>query len=127
MDKEKLSQGESPPDALEDKGNDGGTDYGLTTEEVKETLKDWRISQQVVTKGNNGGGYTGGDEESAGVGYVSSPSVTNTYSTGDISKKRDELKDKLKFMPSSEAKDLLQEIIEKEGSFILDTLLKYVQ
>lgn len=103
-------------------------EVGLWKEvEVKETLKDWRISQQVVTKGNNGGGYTGGDEESAGVGYVSSPSVTNTYSTGDISKKRDELKDKLKFMPSSEAKDLLQEIIEKEGSFILDTLLKYVQ
>ena len=103
-------------------------EVGLWKEvEVKETLKDWRISQQVVTKGNNGGGYTGGDEESAGGGYVSSPSVTNTYSTGDISKKRDELKDKLKFMPSSEAKDLLQEIIEKEGSFILDTLLKYVQ
>lgn len=103
-------------------------EVGLWKEaEVNETLKDWRISQQAATVGNNGGGYTSDNGESSDKGYVSAPTATATYSTGDTSKKRDELKDKLKFMPSSEVKDLLQEIIEKESGFILDTLLKYVQ
>ena len=53
--------------------------------------------------------------------------LVKKYNPDEITQKRDELKDKLKFMPSSEAKDLLQEIIENEGGFILDTLLKYVQ
>lgn len=102
-------------------------EVGLWKEvEVKETLKDWRISQQVVTTVNTGSGNTGGNGGYTGGCSVSEPPVT-TYNPGDITKKRENLKDKLKFMPSTEAKDLLQEIIEKEGGFILDTLLKYVQ
>ena len=101
-------------------------EVGLWKEvEVKEALKDWRISQQVVATVNTGDSYTGGNGCSTGGRFVSEQPV-NTYTPGDITKKRDELKDKLRFMPSTEAKDLLQEIIEKEGGFILDTLLKYV-
>lgn len=102
-------------------------EVGLWKEvEVKEALKDWRISQQVFSTVNHGGGYSDDDVHGDdGSGTINDGGQV-TYSTGDTSKKRDELKGKLKFMPSSEAKDLLHEIIEKEGDIILNILLKYV-
>ena len=142
---------------LKDDEIDGALEYlrghlegevGLWKEvEVKETLKDWRLSQKEVRPasvppvdmGYPGGGFVGFHPSFSTLGIVQASlssalaeqnvretPVTTDYH-GDITKKRNELKDKLKFMPSTEAKDLLQEIVEKEGGFILDTLLKYVQ
>ena len=142
---------------LKDDEIDGALEYlrghlegevGLWKEvEVKETLKDWRLSQKEVRPapvppvdmGYPGGGIVGLHPSFSTLGIVQAslssalaeqnvretPVITDYH--GDITKKRNELKDKLKFMPSTEAKDLLQEIVEKEGGFILDTLLKYVQ
>ena len=45
----------------------------------------------------------------------------------DIASKRSELAGKIKMIPSSELKDIVSEIIEKENGYILDILLKYVQ
>jgi hypothetical protein len=47
--------------------------------------------------------------------------------TADVEQMRADLKEKVRFMPTTEAKDLLNDIIENEDSYILDILLKYVQ
>ena len=101
-------------------------EVGLWKElEVREKLKDWRISQQKPVGGdvigggiptsdgggsNNGGGFIGVGEQPV-----------------DIATKRSELADKVKMIPSNEIKEIISEIIEKENGYILDVLLKYVQ
>ena len=95
-------------------------------DKVKDALKDWRIiKSKAANKGIGGSAFTGGGYTATGV--VGVASGIGAYSAVDVTKKRGELLDKLKFMPSTEAKELLQELIEKEDGFILDTLLKYVQ
>ena len=103
-------------------------EVGLWKElEVREKLKDWRISQQQTTNGSptngvtTGVGYTGGSNASSG-GFANEPK-----STIDIASKRNELAGKVKMIPSGELKDIVNEIIEKEDGYILDVLLKYVQ
>ena len=102
-------------------------EVGLWKEDkVKDALKDWRIiKSKAANKGIGGSAFTGGGYTATGV--VGVASGIGAYSAVDVTKKRGELLDKLKFMPSTEAKELLQELIEKEDGFILDTLLKYVQ
>lgn len=98
-------------------------EVGLWKEvEVKETLKDWRISHK--------GPYDNGSEPrdfASDDGFKDESSNASNYSCGDINKKRGELKEKIMSMHSNDAKALLQEIIESEDGFILDMLLKYVQ
>ena len=71
-------------------------------------------------QGDNKGNVSGGQTSAGGNngGYVAP--VTN------VSQKRSQLKEALKFMPPSEAKDLLNDIIETED-IILDILLKYLK
>lgn len=103
-------------------------EVGLWSElDVKDKLKDWRMSQQM-SEASGGivtdeGGYT---NDGSTVGTNSVNGSYTTYGGKDIATKRDELMEKLMFMPSDEAKDLLKKVVEKESSFILDTLLKYV-
>ena len=100
-------------------------EIGLWKEaDVKDCLKDWRMSTQSQTnnsgQGDNKGNVSGGQTGAGGnnKGYVAP--VTN------VSQKRSQLKEVLKFMPPSEAKDLLNDIIETED-IILDILLKYLK
>ena len=102
-------------------------EVGLWKElEVREKLKDWRISQQKPASGGvvggvtPGFGYTGGSTGDDGfVGVREEPS--------DVSTKRVELADKIRMIPSGEIKEIISEIIEKEDGYILDVLWKYVQ
>ena len=102
-------------------------EVGLWKElEVREKLKDWRISQQQPVGGggasgvNSEGGYIGVSTGEGGfVGVGEQPT--------DITSKRNELAGKIKMIPSNEIKEIISEIIEKENGYILDVLLKYVQ
>jgi hypothetical protein len=101
-------------------------EVGLWKElEVREKLKDWRISQQKPVGGDVIGGDTptsdgGGSTGDGGFTGVGEQPV-------DIATKRSELADKVKMIPSNEIKEIISEIIEKENGYILDVLLKYVQ
>ena len=99
-------------------------EIGLWKEaDVKDCLKDWRMSTQAPPKtvdGGNKGNVSGGQTSAGGNsgGYVAP--------VANVSQKRSQLKEALKFMPPSEAKDLLNDIIEAED-IILDILLKYLK
>ena len=97
-------------------------EVGLWKEfDVREKLKDWRISQhKPVDSGSSSGGYNYKDTSGKGVFPLEEPS-------SDIISKRKELAGKIKMIPSSELKEIVNEIIEKENVYILDVLLKYVQ
>ena len=101
-------------------------EVGLWKEaEVKDCLKDWRLSLQTTpTNGGQGGNASGtssGNQSGmGGSSNVSIPPVSN------VAHKRSQLKEVLKFMPANEAKDLLNDIIESEDT-ILDILLKYLK
>jgi hypothetical protein len=95
-------------------------EIGLWKEaDVKDCLKDWRMSKQVSIQPKFEPcpmiepGHPGKD--------IISPNNLN-----EVSKKRSQLKEKLKFMPASESKEALNDIVEKED-FILDILLKYLK
>jgi hypothetical protein len=91
-------------------------EVGLWKEsEVKDKLKDWRMSQQQTKPV---GPYTPPSDPPV---IVSEPPVE------DVNKKRAELANKMKMIPSTEVKDIVNEIIQKENGVILDILLKYVQ
>lgn len=101
-------------------------EVGLWKElEVREKLKDWRISQQQpptdgATGGTQSGGYGGISTGEGGfTGVAEQPH--------DVTAKRNELTGKVKMIPSNELKDIINEIIEKENGYVLDILLKYVQ
>ena len=99
-------------------------EIGLWKEaDVKDCLKDWRMSTQappIIVDGGNKGNVSGGQTSAGGNsgGYVAP--------VANVSQKRSQLKEALKFMPPSEAKDLLNDIIEAED-IILDILLKYLK
>ena len=99
-------------------------EIGLWKEaDVKDCLKDWRMSTQAPPKtvdGGNKSNVSGGQTSAGGNsgGYVAP--------VANVSQKRSQLKEALKFMPPSEAKDLLNDIIEAED-IILDILLKYLK
>lgn len=101
-------------------------EIGLWKEsEVKEKVKDWRMLQQQKTPQS-----TPAFTPSTPIPYPQPPVDPNPYvhipTIEDVAKKRNKLKESLRFMPSQEAKDLLEEIIDKESVSILDILLKYV-
>ena len=101
-------------------------EVGLWKEaEVKDCLKDWRLSLQTTpTNGGQGcsasSASSGNQSGMCGSSNVSIPPVSN------VAHKRSQLKEALKFMPANEAKDLLNDIIESEDT-ILDILLKYLK
>lgn len=105
-------------------------EVGLWSEvDVKDKLKDWRMSQptpkpqpldpQPTTPSANPPSYP-----QPPVSTV--PPVVSRPLPEETVKKRNKLKESLRFMPSQEAKDLLEDIINKEDGSILDILLKYV-
>jgi hypothetical protein len=100
-------------------------EVGLWKElEVREKLKDWRISQQKPA----GGGTTGGGTSGYGGGSTGDDGFIGVREEpSDVSTKRIELADKIRMIPSGEIKEIISEIIEKEDGYILDVLLKYVQ
>jgi len=92
-------------------------EVGLWSElDVKDKLKNWRMS---LIKPVTPPPYIPDDDDNDPP-IVNDPPVV-------INQKRDKLKEKLKFMPSAELKDVISEIVEKENGLILDILLKYVQ
>lgn len=96
-------------------------EVGLWKEsDVKDKLKDWRMSQQVPPTPP-----TFRDDPFGGQGGYNPnpPQKPSAY----VEQMRADLKEKVRFMPTTEAKDLLNDIIENEDSYILDILLKYVQ
>lgn len=99
-------------------------EVGLWKEvEVKEKLKDWRISQNV----------TPNVQPIPSVvqhypSYINNGEHDQVANTAEVNqKKREKLIEKLKFMPTVELQKVVSEIIEKEDGYILDILLKYVQ
>lgn len=99
-------------------------EVGLWKEsEVKDKLKDWRMSQPTKPVGP----YTPPTPPSdPPVGPVP-PVIVSEPPVQDVNKKRTELANKLKMIPATEVKDIVNEIIQKEGVVILDILLNYVQ
>ena len=97
-------------------------EVGLWSElDVKDKLKDWRMSQQAKTVPTPPV-YTNDENDN-----TSEYPVVVSESSEETATKRSKLKDKLKFMPTSELKEVIDEIVEKENGYILDILLKYVQ
>ena len=98
-------------------------EVGLWKEfDVRDKLKDWRMSQQapqpVPPIINDGGDVV---RDGGSVTYTPSHGAN----TAPIAKKRSELANKIKMTPSEEVKEIIKDIIEKEDD-ILDILLKYV-
>ena len=95
-------------------------EVGLWKEtEVKDKLKDWRMSQSKPVVSTTAPVTTTTTSESPII--ISEPPIE------DLNKKRNELANKMKMIPSAEVKEIVNEIIEKENGVILDILLKYVQ
>ncbi len=95
-------------------------EVGLWKEtEVKDKLKDWRMSQSKSA-------VSATTPVTASTVSVSTVSVSEPP-VEDIDEKRKDLAYRMKMMPSAEVKEIVNEIIEKENGAILDVLLKYVQ
>lgn len=94
-------------------------EVGLWSEaDVKDKLKNWRMSSKPTTGDGNISKtvYDNRDDKE----------VTATLPPALVSEKRGKLKEKMRFMPSDELKEMMIEIIDKENVQILDILLKYV-
>ena len=103
-------------------------EVGLWKEsDVKEKVKDWRMLQQQQTATHTSSFPAKPSNPSYPLPPVDPKSFVNQPSAEDIAEKRNKLKESLRFMPSQEAKDLLEDIVNKESGNILDVLLKYVQ
>ena len=100
-------------------------EVGLWKEsEVKDKLKDWRMSQQQTKPV---GPYTPPTPPSDPPVDPATPIIVSEPPVEDVNRKRTELANKLKMIPDTEVKDIVNEIIQKETGVILDILLKYVQ
>ena len=102
-------------------------EVGLWKEpDVRDKLKDWRMSQQISSAANTASQAVNTwhthDGESLSNSYMAAAETAESVNT-----KRATLADKLKMIPSSEVKDIVSEMIEKEDGYVLDILLKYVQ
>ena len=96
-------------------------EVGLWKEtEVKDKLKDWRMSQSKPVV------LTTAPVTTTTTTTSESPIIISEPPVEDLNKKRNELASKMKMIPSAEVKEIVNEIIEKENGVILDILLKYV-
>jgi hypothetical protein len=92
-------------------------EVGLWKEfEVRDKVKDWRMSQQIPTYPS---------DEPVEPSTADEPRTDIPGNSEKVARKREKLQEKLKMMPSSELSELMEEVIEKEDG-ILDILLKYV-
>lgn len=100
-------------------------EVGLWKEiEVKEKLKDWRISLQSTSQLFQ--------QSTTSPAYALYPSGLNEVthvanSLEIIDKKRQTLSEKMKKLPSEKIQEVVNSIINNEDVYILDVLLKYVQ
>lgn len=95
-------------------------EVGLWKEsDVKDKLKDWRMSQQTSVVQTPP--FVKDDPDGQ---ETYKPQLK--FSPEELKKKRSDLKEKIRFMPDRDVKDLLNDIIEKEDAYILDMLLNYV-
>ena len=104
-------------------------EVGLWKEdEVKDSLKDWRMDKQnresMWKQGSdtpsNPTATTGGDTFPSGSGTGEQP-------TAYVIKMRENLSNWVKMTPSEEAKDVLSDIINHENGAVLDIIMKYVR
>lgn len=99
-------------------------------DEVRDKLKDWRMSQQATAGVSNKPTPT---TPSVGIVGDTGTFVTPlmvaddiTVSATVVAEKRASLKNKIKMIPSAEFKEIVSDIVDKEDG-ILDILMKYVQ
>lgn len=98
-------------------------EIGLWKEvDVKDLLKDWRMSKQE--KGIISFAPDTTPDNTVSRRYTSDDITAQNIL--DVANKRSKLKGKLKLMPASDVKEALSEMIENED-FILDVLLKYLE
>lgn len=136
----KLQDEEIPEAMAYLKGHLEG-EIGLWTEiDVRDKLKDWRISQTIPSDGDGAGGNMESRTNSCGITganiggtteisyYQGGGDKTQAYENpDDLLKKRNMLSYLIKMMPSSELRESINNIINEEDGYILDILLKYVQ
>lgn len=103
-------------------------EVGLWKEdEVKDSLKDWRMDKQYREKVKQSGGASIPSSSTIGGNTHAGGSVTGVQSPDHITKTRESLSNWVKMTPSDEAKDILDDIIKNEDGYVLDIIMKYVQ
>lgn len=104
-------------------------EVGLWKEdEVRDSLKDWRMDKQYRESVKNESHQNSSPTPSIPVVNTPQPgSNVGEQSSDHVSKTREDLSNWVKMTPSDEAKDVLGEIISKENGYVLDIIMKYVQ
>lgn len=104
-------------------------EVGLWKEdEVKDSLKDWRLDKQYREKVKQGRGTSATSSSSASGGITpAGGSTVGDKSSDHFTKTREDLSFWVKMSPSEEAKDVLGDIINNEDGYILDIIMKYVR
>jgi hypothetical protein len=93
---------------------------GLWNEsEVTDTLKDWRL------EGNPPAPQPPVTPNTPQPDSPSNPPIPTSKPA--TPQKRQQLKERLKMTPAQEVKEIMDEMISKEGDYVLDIIMKYVQ
>lgn len=104
-------------------------EVGLWKEdEVKDSLKDWRMDKQNrESMWKQGSDTPSNPTATTGEDAFPSGSGTGEQPTAYVIKMRENLSNWVKMTPSEEAKEVLSDIIKHGDSNVLDLIKKYVQ